>query len=68
MLTVIAGGALLWGIMMLVFYPAADAVLILYALCVIRHWLGAAKSKDAPPSDLPDTITSPDGNLYEKRS
>lgn len=68
MLAVIAGGALLWGVMMLVFYPAADAVLILYALCVIRYWLSTAKTMAAPPPDLPDTITSPDGNLYKKRS
>ncbi len=67
MVAVIVGGALLWGAMLFIFYPAADAVLILYALCVIHHWLGAVKSVSAPPPELPDAITAPDGSLYEKR-
>ena len=38
LLTVLAGAAL-WYIVHRLYYPAADAVLILYALCVVRCWV-----------------------------
>ena len=65
MLLTILAGAALWYIVHRLYYPAADAVLILYALCVVRCWVCPSKEPDLP--DLPDTIMTPDGNLHEKR-
>lgn len=60
-------GAVLWIAAALVWWPAADAVLMLYCLWCIRHWLQAFKGEPQPPENLPDVIVNEKGELYERK-
>lgn len=64
---VLLAGAALWIAAALIWWPAADAVLMLYCLWCIRRWLQGPKGEPPPPENLPDAITDEKGALYERK-